>query len=302
MGLKELEYIVAIAETGSISQAAERLYLAQSSLSQFLSRYETELGTRLFLRTAGGVRLTQSGEVFIRNARQMLRQYRRMKGEMRELNQLGGGHIDFGISSFRGSYLLPRVLDQFQRKYPGVEVVIHEHDTQILLKKVTAGELDICLVALSADQRPLTDQSVMRDEVVLVASREHPVMEFVRWGDDGQPWVALEDTLEFEYLLSDSSTVLGSIAEQLFARCRRTPKVVNDNLTAPFAAAMARQGLGLAFTYRSCVELYPNVEYLSIGEEKYFVDLTLAYPPDGYRSKTIRALEQMIRLHIARVN
>lgn len=302
MELKELEYILAIAETGSISRAAERLYLAQSSVSQFLSRYEAELGARLFMRTAGGVRLTQSGEVFIRNARQMLRQYHRMKGEMRELNQPGGGHIDFGISSFRGSYLLPRVLDQFQRKYPGVEVVIHEHDTQVLLKKVTAGELDICLVALDADQHPLANQAVMRDEVVLVASRDHPVMEFVRWGEDGQPWLAIEDTLEFEYLLSDSSTVLGSIAEQQFARCGRMPKVVNGNMTAPFAAAMARQGLGLAFTYRSCVELYPNVEYLSIGEDKCFVDLALAYPPDGYRSKAIRALEQMIRLHIARVN
>lgn len=302
MELKELEYILTIAETGSISRAAERLYLAQSSMSQFLSRYETELGVRLFMRTAGGVRPTQSGEVFVRNARQMLRQYHRMKDEMRELNQPGGGRIDFGISSFRGSYLLPKILDQFQRKYPGVEVVIHEYDTQILLRKVTAGELDICLVALDADQHPLADQAVMRDEVVLVASREHPVMEFVQWGEDGQPWVALEDTLEFEYLLSDSSTMLGSIAEQQFAYCGRAPRVVNAHLTASFAAAMARQGLGLAFTYRSCVELYPNVEYLSIGEEKCFVDLALAYPPDGYRSKAIRALEQMIRLHIARVN
>ncbi len=302
MELKELEYIVTVAEAGSISRAAERLYLAQSSLSQFLSRCEAELGVRLFMRTAGGVRLTQSGETYVRTARQMLRQYHRLREELQELNQPGGGRIDFGISSFRGSYLLPRVLDQFRRQYPGVEAVIHEHDSQVLVKKLAAGELDMGLVALSPEEHPDPDQAVMRDEVLLVASREHPVMELVRWGEDGRPWVALEETLDFEYLLSNSTTVLGSIAHRQFDRLGRTPRAMNTNLTAAFAASMARQGLGLAFTYRSCVEPYPNVEYLSIGEEKCFVDLVLVYPPDGCRSKAIRALERMIRQYIVRVN
>ena len=154
MELKELEYVVTVAEAGSISRAAERLYLAQSSLSQFLSRCEAELGVRLFMRTAGGVRLTQSGETYVRTARQMLRQYHRLKEELQELNQPGGGRIDFGISSFRGSYLLPRVLDQFRRQYPGVEAVIHEHDSQVLVKKLAAGELDMGLVALSPEGTP----------------------------------------------------------------------------------------------------------------------------------------------------
>ena len=64
MELKELEYIVAVAEERSISKAADRLYLAQSSLSQFVSRYEAELGVKLFKRTSGGVRPTAAGSCF----------------------------------------------------------------------------------------------------------------------------------------------------------------------------------------------------------------------------------------------
>ena len=304
MELRELEYIVAIAEAGSISKAAERLYLAQSSLSQFLSRYEAELNTRLFSRTSGGVRLTRAGEVFVRNARQMLWQYRRVKSELHDLDQPGAGRIEFGVSSFRGGYLLPKVLHQFQRKYPGVEVVIHEHDSGALMKKLAAGELDAALVAFQEDSRPPLDQFVMRDEVLLIGTRDHPVMEYVHGSknDPGRSWVALEDTLQFEYLLSNDSTMLGSIAQRLFAGCSRQPRVVNENLTASFAAAMARQGLGLAFTYRSCLEYAPNVEYLSIGREHCYVDLVLMYPPDGYRSRAIRALEEMVRQHIVEVN
>ena len=84
MELKELEYIVTIAEEGGISKAAQKLYLAQSSLSQFLSRYESELDVKLFQRTGSGVRPTAAGEVFIRNARQMLQQFERVKTELKE--------------------------------------------------------------------------------------------------------------------------------------------------------------------------------------------------------------------------
>ena len=75
LDLKELEYVVTIADEGSISRAAERLFMAQSSLSQFLARYEAELGARLFSRTGGGVRPTGAGEIFIRSAREMLLRY-----------------------------------------------------------------------------------------------------------------------------------------------------------------------------------------------------------------------------------
>ena len=304
MELKELEYIVAIAEEGSISKAAARLYLAQSSLSQFLSRYEAELNAHLFVRTTGGVRLTRAGEVFVRNARQMLWQYHRVKSELNDLDQPGAGRIEFGVSSFRGGYLLPEVLHQFRRRYPEVEVVIHEHDSGELMKRLSAGELDAALVAFQADAHPPLGRSVMRDEVLLVAAKDHPVMEFVRADpkEPGRPWVELADTLQFEYLLSGGSTMLGSIAQRLFAGCGRQPRVINGNLTASFAAAMARRGLGLALTYRSCVVEEDGAVYLSIGRERVYVDLALMVPPDGYRSRALRALEEIVRQYIASVN
>ena len=97
MDLKELNYLIAIADEGSISRAAESLYMAQSSLSQFLQQYEAELGVRLFFRTARGVRPTAAGQAFIQNARQILLHYRRAQNEVWDIEQLKGGRIDFGI-------------------------------------------------------------------------------------------------------------------------------------------------------------------------------------------------------------
>ncbi len=295
MDLKELEYIVTIAEEGSINKAAQKLYLAQSSLSQFLARYEAELRTKLFVRTGAGIRPTPAGEIMVRNARQMLRQYHRVRAELQEALQPSSGRILFGVSSFRGAALIPPVLKRFQTEYPAVEVHITEMNSVELRKRVAAGDLDMALIAVLPNERKEEGRAVMQDEVCLVSNRAHPVMEYVHYDSPGRPWIDLADTADFEYLLSNRATVLGSIASEQFEARGLKPPVINGDLTAAFAMEMASYGLGLAFSYRSCRILRNDVEFLSIGPEGYFVDLVLIFPPDGFRSPSIRALEKMIR-------
>ncbi len=300
MELKELEYIIAIADEGSISKAAEKLYLAQSSLSQFLSRYESELGTKLFTRTASGMKPTPAGEPFITHAREILQQYRRMKMELKASDASQAGHIEFGISTFRGSRLIPHIIKRFRKEYPNVELIIHEHDSYVLQRKIAAGEMDMALVALRAGQKKPDDIPVMKDEVLLVIHRSHPAMKYLHQREDcpERYWIDINDTARFRFLLSNRFTVLGSFAQQQFNTYGITPICDNDNLTASMAAALARQGIGLAFTYASCAKQSRDVVYASIGKDRCFVDLVLIYPPNGYRGKANRVLEEMIRQYI----
>lgn len=293
MELKELEYIVAVAEEGSISRAADRLYLAQSSLSQYLARYESELGVKLFRRTSGGVRTTAAGDLFLRNARQMLLQYHQVRKQLTDLDAPMEGKIHFGISTFRGSYLFPKAMHLFREEAPTVDVVLHEHDSIVLQRKIAAGELDLALVAFREDQWAQQGKLLMKDEVLLVANRQHPVMEYVREGGGGpdRPWVELSEIAHMDFLLSSRSAMLGSIAQQLFENLGVEPNYVCGTQTASMSAALARRGLGIAFTYRSCIEESRDVIYLSIGKKRCYVNLALIYPPEGYRSRAIRAFE-----------
>lgn len=296
MELKELEYIVAVAEEGSISRAAERLYLAQSSLSQYVARTEAELGVKLFRRTAGGVRPTAAGELYLRNARQMLLQYHQVRKQLTDLDAPMEGKIHFGISTFRGSYLFPKAMHLFRQEVPTVDVVLHEHDSIVLQRKIAAGELDMALVAFREDQWEEQGKLLMKDEVLLVANREHPVMEYVREGGGGpdRPWVELAEIAHMDFLLSSRSAMLGNIAEQMFQELGVEPWYVCGTQTASMSAALARRGLGIAFTYRSCVEESRDVIYLSIGKKRRYVNLALIYPPEGYRSRAIRAFESVL--------
>ena len=294
MDLKELTYIVTIADEGSISQAAEKLFMAQSSLSQALRVYETELGTPIFMRTTRGVRPTAAGRAFIGHARQMLGSYRRAQSEVWDIEGLQGGQVELGISSYRGMYLLPPVLARFKELYPGVHVEITELDSFELEDHILRGLLDIALIALPPVRLKEQVDFLLRDEIILVTTADHPVMQYARPRKDGNGmWVRFLDTTGFEYILGPPNTVLGRTARQQFRLCGREPIGQNTGVSAPFAAAMAMEGLGLALTYRSCTVKDSRVCYLRMGKEGVFIDLGLAYPAGEYRSKATAALGKL---------
>lgn len=291
MDMKDLTYLVTVAEEGSISRAAEKLFMAQSSLSQALRLYESALGTPIFVRTSRGVRPTAAGEAFVQRSRQILQHYRLAQNEVWDILGLRGGQVALGISTFRGRYLLPPVLRRFRELYPNVHVSITERDISELEKQIRDGLLDIALVNASSEQLRDTE-FLMRDEVLVVAVKDHPVMRYAKScpGQPGQLWVDFRDTAAFEYILGPPTAMLGRIVRQLFQQCGMEPVGQNTSISAAFAADMARSGLGLTLTYRSCLVESGTVEYLRIGEEGVYLDLSLAYPVGEYRSAGALAL------------
>lgn len=294
MDIKELSYLVTIADEGSISRAAEKLFMAQSSLSQFLQLYENELGSPLFMRTSRGVRPTAAGQAFINHARQILLSYRHAQDEFWDIENMKGGQIELGTATFRGMYLVPKVLKQFHRIYPGVRVSVTEMDSLPLENKILEGLLDIALIALPAVKIQENIDWLMRDEIVLVASKDHPIMKFVHESEGEAPaWIRLEDAAPFEFILGPPDTILGRTARREFARLGISPLTWNTSFTAPFAAAMAREGVALAFSYRSCTVPDPASIALRIGPDGVFLDLALTYPSGRYRSKATSELGRL---------
>lgn len=274
MEFRDLHYLLAIAQAKSISKAAQGLFMSQSSLSQALRLMEDELGGKLFTRTSTGVRPTQAGELMIQRAQKILGEYHQTQQMIQDMENLEAGRVDFGISTFRGGYLLPPALCRFCQRYPNIQVEIREENSMAL-------------------------EQLLQDEILLVVSHDHPVnalsRECVLDTGEVRRYVEIEDTMAYDYILSDYDTILGSLSRAAFSQRGLVPKVRNGNLTAPFAAAMARAGLGIAVTYRSCREDYPHTQYYSIGPEGVFLDLGLAFPPGNYRSRAALALANTLK-------
>ena len=264
MELKEIDYILTIAECGSISKAADKLLMTQPSLSQFLQQFESSLGCQLFLRTTRGVVLTAAGEAFIEDARKIQSLYRAAQTKLRDINDVKGGTVRLGISTFRAQEFLPPILEKFYAMYPDVAVQITELDTIPLETSILEGSLDMGIVAF-----------------------------YLHTGEDGRVWVDFRDAARFEFVLGPVGTRLGRIARQQFSACKKIPITRNDNLTASLALAMARRGLALALTYSSVMSTR-NLDFISIGKEGIYLPLALAYPPSSYRSRAAIELSKVI--------
>lgn len=293
---KEFYYLSVLAEEGSVSKAAERLFMAQSSLSQFLQQTESDLGVKLFQRTSRGIRPTLNGSVYISRLQKIMAEYQNAKNELWDSENLKGGTIALGISSFRAQWMLPEVLQRFYKQYPDTTIKVVEENSMCLEDMILEGRLDLAVVAMPCVKLKDGVRFLRKDEIVLVAHRDHVIMESAKWRQ-GSPgyWINPEDMAEFEFILSDYDTMLGNISRKLMRNAGVQHIAVNDNITAELAFSMASHGLGLAFTYYPYSKLHSNVIPLRIGKEGTFLELGLARPLCGYYSKGAEALERVIR-------
>ena len=298
MGIREMNYIIAIAEEGSISKAAERMFMAQSSMSQFLAAIEHEAGSKLFVRTSTGVRPTESGRLMIVYAYRERSEYHRLRDQIQDVEAMKGGRVILGISTFRGTFLLPPVLEEFRSEYPAVHVEIVEENSMALEAMLRNGIIDIALVIMPPKiLKPGDVELVMHDEICIVAGKYHPVLKYAMPSpSDSQSripkYVNLADTMEYEYLLSDYDTILGRESRRIFREHGLIPKVHNEKLSAFMAASLGAAGLGLAFTYYCAERAYPEAEFMSLGENGTIIELGVCLAPGRYHSKAALALRE----------
>ena len=299
MDNREMDYIIAISEEGSISKASERLFMAQSTLSQFLGNLERKLDSKLFVRTSTGVRPTEAGKLMIEYAYRERSEYHRLHDRIQDVEGLKGGSVILGISSFRGTFLLPGVLTAFRKEYPGINVVIVEENSMVLEGMLRNGTIDIALIILPAQILKVPVKTVMRDEICLITSPNHPVMKYAKPSPSHsksriEKYIDIRDTIEFEYLLSDYDTILGRESRRIFREHDIIPKACNEKLSAFIAATLGAEGLGLAFTYYCAKTCFPDAEFISLGEEGTIIDLGVSLAPGRYHSKAAIALKDVM--------
>ncbi len=299
MDIKQFEYVITIAESGSLSLAAERLFLSQPNLSKFLTKLENELGTKLFIRTSFGTKLTKSGEIYVDSAQKIMQQYRRAQNKINDIQNLEAGRVDFGISTYRGSFLLPGILKKFNTRYPNVDIVIHEHDSVVLEELTSKGKLDMALIAKPDHRKGMASKSILEDEVVLVAHKDFELNCEIHPFDNGGQWIELETLLRANvpFILSPPRTILGNLARSYFKDAFPSILAINQNCSAEMAVALASEGLGVAFNYRSCFRGNSDLKSYSIGFHKRFVPLLLMYPADSddYKCRSTLLLAELIK-------
>src|SRR5215467_7252977 len=146
MELRHLRYFVAVASELHFARAAQRLFISQPALSQQIRSLERELGFKLLERNSRGVQLTPEGEAFLREAKIVVRDADRAAEVARVLAEGGTGHLRLSHLRTMPGGLPERIVSEYQRRYPGVEIIPESGSTEQNLERVRGGHLDVAFV------------------------------------------------------------------------------------------------------------------------------------------------------------
>ena len=177
MTIIQLEYLLAVANCGSFSLAAEHCFVTQPSLSMQVKSLEEELGVMLLDRSKKPVIPTEAGEVVLEKAREALRAYNCIKESVADLKGETSGKLRLGVIPTIAPYLLHKFIPAFVRDYPKVELEISELINSDIVEALKRDRIDAALVASGTCGEGILEQELFSDRFFAYVSPENPLYE-----------------------------------------------------------------------------------------------------------------------------
>jgi DNA-binding transcriptional LysR family regulator len=260
MNLDRLTTFLAAAEDLNFTQAARRLHLSQPAVSQQIRDMEEELGVTLFERRGRGILLTPAGERLRTLARPVLKDVKQLQVEMGVFRDVPQGVLRVGASNTPGIYLLPFAMGAFSASFPAVRLSMQVSDTELIMRALNDGELDLALVEEEPSPARLHGWEkvpLLDDELVLIAHPRHP------WA--GREAVGIHELPEGTFIFRTPQSETRRLIEDSLASAGLNP----DRLTTRFElghteglkrAVMA--GLGVGWVSRCAMGMEARAGHL----------------------------------------
>jgi DNA-binding transcriptional LysR family regulator len=289
MNLEQLRSFVEVARLGHFTQAAERLHLAQPSLSRQIASLEQDLGAELFHRARGGSTLTTAGESLLPLARRMLADAESVRRELAELAGLERGRVRLGATPTLCISLVAEVLSAFHAEHPGIELHLSEHGSRRLLDELESGELDLALIttseAGSAERFRVTP--LLEEELVVISSAAAPAVA-------GGASIRLWEVARLPQIVFSSSYDLRSATDAAFAAAGLEPEVVLEGAEMDAVLRFVERGLGVAIVPAMVLIDRPGLRSVRLEGPVLTRSISLARPRDVAPTSAVEVMQQTI--------
>jgi LysR family hydrogen peroxide-inducible transcriptional activator len=177
MNLRDLQYLVAVAEHRHFGKAAEACFVSQPTLSTQLKKLEKELGVELVERNPRHVLLTDAGERIVERAKRILAETDDIRSIARRAQDPEAGSLRLGIFPTLAPYLLPHVVPSVHARFPKLELLLVEEKTEVVLGRLRDGSLDAGILALPVHDDQLHEEYLFAEDFVLAVPADHPLAE-----------------------------------------------------------------------------------------------------------------------------
>ena len=225
MNLRDLKYLVTVANTHHFGHAAEQCFVSQPTLSGQIKKLEEELGVILFERTKRSVETTPIGDVIVAQAKQVLEQADLLKQQADSYQDPLVGPLRIGIIPTLSPYLMPLILKPLQEKHPQIKLILSEEFTDTLLTRLRKHEIDVALIATPVEDSNLESIPLFDEPFWLAHPQNHPL--------SGKKKIIISDLHDEDLLLLAEGHCL---ADQMMEVCHMKDRSLLGDM-ADFRAA-----------------------------------------------------------------
>ncbi|NJN75486.1 MAG: LysR family transcriptional regulator [Synechococcaceae cyanobacterium RL_1_2] len=293
--LDQLRILKAIASEGSFKRAADSLYVSQPAVSLQVQNLEKQLNVPLFDRGGRRAQLTEAGHLLLNYGEKVLTLCQETCRAIEDLQNLQGGTLIIGASQTTGTYLLPRMIGLFRKKYPEVSVQLQVHSTRRTSWSVANGQVDLAVIGGEVPtelQETLQVINYAEDELALILPASHPLAE--------HDTIQKEDLYRLNFIALDSQSTIRKVVDQVLNRSEIDPKRFRIEMELNSVEAIknaVQSSLGSAFVSTTAIEKELKmgvIRTVKIRDMEVKRNLYVVLNPNRYRSKAAEAFTREI--------
>ena len=294
MNLRDLRYLVAVAEHRNFGRAAQACFVSQPTLSTQLKKLEETLGVTLVERTNRRVMLTPEGEQIVAQAQRILVEVNSLTAMSEQLQDPRGGELRLGVIPTVAPYVLPRLLSSLRAVFPNLHIKLTEGQTDHISRLLKQGEVDVNLLALPLGEENVDEFPIYDEPFFYAVPHDHPLADRARvsTGDlEGQEVLLLEDG--------------HCLRDQALEVCQAHRGIESQNYSATSLETLRQlvaSGFGTTLIPEFAVKSYPHagdhvppIRYLPFDGKAPSRQLGLCWRSTSTRKDLLRDLAAQLR-------
>ena len=248
MDFKSIWYFITIAEEGSFSKAARKLYISQPALSICIQRLEKELNAKLFTRTKNTMTLTTIGHLFLEEGCRLLQMRQDMLKKINDTINFEQGFIKVGISQFYGRYFAPQLFYEFKQSYPSIRFEIIEGYSTHLESLVANDSLDLCFIPSPVLSDNIQSVTLFHEQIFFAASKTHRIIDMAPADISANfPIIDVASAKHLPFVMLKKHQKTRKIGEQICSDAGFTPNIIVEVQDFETANNFIALGMGVGF-------------------------------------------------------
>lgn len=268
-----MQYFVEVVNQKSMTKAAAKLFITQPTISNTIRLLEKELEVTLFNRYKNQIYLTDAGEAFFFQCKEMLKMYENIPNELSNLLELKSGHLKIGIPTIINIRRLIKLISQFHDSYPNVTFQLFENGSKKIENDIYYGDVDMGITVLPTNHKIFSTFTFLEEKLKLVVHKDHPL--------SGKNMIDIEDLEHQEFILFNSDFYLNDKIKNICRNYGFNPNIIFETTQWSFIEEMLINNMGICILPEGILDLLDeDLKAISINEPSMKWELAIIWRKD----------------------